>query len=61
MEKFVPQKPEKETISLRISTSLLQKIEAKAGAADISRNEFIMQCILFAMEHLDTASESEKQ
>ena len=40
MEKFVPKKPEKETISVRISTSLLQKVEAKAAAADISRNEF---------------------
>ncbi|MCI8419996.1 MAG: toxin-antitoxin system HicB family antitoxin [Oscillospiraceae bacterium] len=57
MEKFVPKKPEKETISVRISTSLLQKVEAKAAAADISRNEFIMQCILYAMDHLGESSE----
>ena len=53
MEKFVPKKPEKETISLRISSELLQEIEGKAAAANISRNELINQCIQFALAHMD--------
>lgn len=52
MGKFIPKKPEKETISVRISTEMLQEVECKAAAAGISRNEFINQCILFAMEHI---------
>lgn len=52
MGKFIPKKPEKETISVRISSELLQEVERKAAAAGISRNEFINQCILYAMEHI---------
>ncbi len=52
MGNFVPKKPEKETISVRISSELLQEVERKAAATGISRNEFITQCILYAMEHI---------
>ena len=52
MEKFVPKKTEKETISVRISTSLLQELERYAAASDISRNELINQCIQFALKHM---------
>jgi len=52
MGNFIPKKPEKETISVRISSELLQDVERKAAATGISRNEFINQCILFAMEHI---------
>ena len=38
MEKFVPQKYEKEVISLRISVRLLEVIDRKAAEIDISRN-----------------------
>ena len=57
MEKFIPKKPEKETISVRISTELLQKVECKAAAAGISRNELINQCIQFALKHMASASD----
>ena len=53
MEKFIPRKPEKEVISMRISTEVLAQIDAKATACDISRNEFINQCIAFALAHMD--------
>lgn len=52
MNYFIPQKPDKEVISIRLPSELLKQIDENAAKADISRNEFINQCILFAMEHL---------
>lgn len=52
MQQFIPFKPEKEVISIRLNSELLKSIDTAAEAAQISRNEFINQCILFAMEHL---------
>lgn len=52
MEIFLPKKPDKEVISIRVPTELLKIIDENAVKADISRNEFINQCILFAIEHL---------
>ncbi len=49
----MPKKPEKEVISMRISTDTLAEIDRKATAVDISRNEFINQCIAFALAHMD--------
>ena len=57
MEKFVPQKQDKEVISIRISSALLQTIDQKAADADISRNEFINQCIQFALRHMEDHAE----
>lgn len=53
MAKFVAKKPEKEVISQRISTDLLQKIDQQAEQTDISRNELINQMICFAMENME--------
>ena len=55
MEKFVPRKPEKEVISMRIPTEVLEQIDAEADACDISRNEFINQCIAFALRHMEVS------
>ena len=55
MEKFIPKKPEKEVISMRISTEILEQIDAEADACDISRNEFINQCIAFALRHMEVS------
>ena len=53
MEKFHPRKPEKEVISMRISSDVLENIDQKAAVVDISRNEFINQCIAFALAHME--------
>ena len=53
MEKFVPQKDEKNVISLRISYSLLQEVYEKAVQFEMSRNELIIQCIQYALAHTD--------
>jgi len=51
MAEFIPTKTEKTVITVRIETDLLQDIDKLSGEVDISRNEFILQCIHFAMEH----------
>lgn len=57
MEKFLPKKPEKEVISMRISSDILAEIDRQAAAIDISRNEFINQCIAFALAHMELEAE----
>ena len=51
MVNFNPSKVEKSVITVRIETTKLQTIDALSSKVDISRNEFIMQCIDFALEH----------
>lgn len=57
MAKFVVRKPEKEVISMRISTDTLKLLDDMAAKSDISRNELINQMILFALEHMDGSDE----
>lgn len=57
MQEFRPFKPEKEVISIRLDSELLKTVDSAAEHAQISRNEFINQCIAFALDHL---SEREK-
>lgn len=52
MQEFIPIKPEKEVISIRLDSELLKTVDSAAEHAKISRNEFINQCICFALEHL---------
>ena len=49
MTVFHPKKPEKEVISMRIPKDVLEILDQKSAQANISRNEFINQCILFAL------------
>lgn len=52
MKDFVPRRTEKEVISIRIDSDTLKVIDAAAERSKISRNEFINQCIQFALSHL---------
>jgi len=56
MNKFLPKKPEKDVISMRIPTNILEKLDKKAADYEISRNELINQCIIFALENMDDTS-----
>ena len=53
MERFFPKKQEKEVIFIRFSADLLATVDRKSASFDISRNEFINQCISFALEHME--------
>ena len=57
LAKFVARKPEKEVISMRISSDLLHTLDEKAKECDISRNELINQMILFALANMENPSE----
>ncbi|MCI5562635.1 MAG: CopG family transcriptional regulator [Intestinimonas massiliensis] len=57
MAKFIPKKLEKEVISMRISTTVLEELDNKAAAIGISRNELINQCITFALANMEHDSE----
>lgn len=54
MQEFIPTKTEKEVISIRLDSELLKSVDSAAQHAQISRNEFINQCIRFALEHLSS-------
>ncbi len=49
---FTPQKPDKEVISVRLPAELLKTVDQEAAKTDISRNELINQCILYALDNL---------
>ncbi|MBR1754255.1 CopG family transcriptional regulator [bacterium] len=52
MNKFTPIKQEKSVISIRIDNDLLRTIDDYSIKTDISRNEFIVQCIEFAIQNI---------
>lgn len=49
MSNFNPAKVEKTVISVRVPIHTLNEIDKMANNVDISRNEFIIQCIDFAI------------
>ncbi len=49
---FTPQKTDKEVISIRLPAELLRIVDEQSAKTDISRNEFINQCIQYALDHL---------
>lgn len=53
MEKFSPKKADKEVTTIRIPKEVLEIIDMKSAAYGISRNEFINQCILYAIKNMD--------
>ncbi len=57
MARFVIRKQEKEVISMRIPSDVLNQLDRMAVESDISRNELINQMILFALEHMDDNEE----
>lgn len=56
MARFIAYKPEKEVISMRISTEILKTIDEKAATIGISRNELINQMIQYALNNMDEPS-----
>ena len=55
MIKFAPKNTQKEktVISIRIDNDLLYSVDKLSAKADISRNEFIVQCIDYAITNLN--------
>ncbi len=59
VDKFNPSRVEKTVISIRIETERLRTIDTFSTSKNISRNELILQCIDFALEHINNSSEKE--
>lgn len=57
LAKFIARKPEKEVISMRISSDTLHILDEKSSEIGISRNELINQMILFALANMDDSTE----
>ena len=60
MSEFIPKQYKKEPITVRISYDKLEKIDRAALSFDISRSEFINQCIDYALEHLHEFPEADQ-
>lgn len=55
--KFVPRRGEKEVISFRIPKDLLSEIDKLANDNSLSRNEFMVQCLEFAISNISEDNE----
>ncbi len=56
MKNFKPVKQEKTVISIRLDVDMLKAVDSISAKTDISRNELIIQCIEYALNHLDESS-----
>ena len=52
MSVFIPKQYKKEQITIRISAEKLTHIDQLAARINVSRSDFINQCIDFAMENM---------
>ena len=54
VEHFKPVKSDKEKVlvSVRLNVDILEKIDELSAKADISRNEFIVQCIQYSLKNI---------
>ena len=57
MPAFIPKQYKKEPITIRVSMEKLAEIDRRAAQYDMSRSEFINQCIDYAMEHIGEETE----
>lgn len=55
--KFVPRRGDKEVISFRIPKDLLNEIDKLANNNALSRNEFMVQCLEFAIDNISDENE----
>ncbi|MCM1007597.1 MAG: DUF2610 domain-containing protein [Ruminococcus flavefaciens] len=55
---FKIKKPSASNKTIRMSDSLIDKLEKLAAKNDISFNQLIVQCCEYALEHLDESENS---
>ena len=58
-DKFIPRNQDKSVISIRLEDMTIKKIDELANENRMSRNEFIKQCIEFALERIDADTENQ--
>lgn len=52
MARFIPKQYKKEQFTIRMEETLLENVDALATEYNLSRSEFIVQCVRFAIEHM---------
>lgn len=52
MAQFIPKQYKKEQFTIRMEQDMLAQVDALAAQYHLSRSEFIVQCVGFAMEHM---------
>ena len=57
MANFIPKQYKKEPVTIRVSLDKLAEIDRRAAEYDVSRSEFINQCIDYAMAHIGQPEE----
>ena len=60
MPAFIPKQYKKEPITIRVSMEKLAEIDQRAAQYDMSRSEFINQCIDYAMEHIGSEKSAQE-
>ena len=62
MAAFIPKQYKKDPITIRIDSKKLEQIDRAASAYNMSRSEFINQCIDYALDHMtDKHAQAKKQ
>lgn len=62
MSNFVPKQYKKDPITIRIDFEKLEHIDKLAQLYNLSRSEFINQCIDFSLEHMtDTEKQADEE
>lgn len=52
MNKLTLKKVEQVVTTIRVPRDVLERIDQQSASVDISRNEFINQCILYALQNM---------
>lgn len=52
MADFIPKQYRKEQFTIRMEQEMLADVDRLASEYSLSRSEFIVQCVRFAMEHM---------
>ena len=57
MAEFIPKQYKKEQFTIRMEKDMLTQVDDLAGKYNLSRSEFIVQCVCFAIEHMPRSEE----
>lgn len=57
MAAFIPKQYKKEQFTIRLEQGMLEQVDLLAEQYQLSRSEFIAQCIRFAIENMPTQKE----
>ncbi len=53
MSGFIPKEDKKKVVSIRVDINMLDEIDKLADQSNLSRNNFIIQCIDYAIKHIE--------